>query len=34
MGKTCAILGNKRNTKILNYELIKGENITWKLKII
>ena len=32
MGETYTTLGNKRNTKILNYELIKGENITWKPK--
>ena len=32
MGKTYAILGNKRNTKILNYKFIKGKNVTWKIK--
>ena len=32
MGKTCATLGNKRDVEILNHELVKGENITWKLK--
>ena len=32
MGKTCATLGNKRDIKILNYKLVKGEDIIWKLK--
>ena len=32
MGKTCAILGNKQDIKIFNYEFIKGENIIWKPK--
>ena len=32
MGETYTTLSNKRNIKILNYEFIKGKNITWKLK--
>ena len=32
MGKTYATLGNKRDTKVFNYNLVKGENVTWKLK--
>ena len=32
MGETCTTLGNKRDTKILNYELVKGKNVTWKPK--
>ena len=32
MGETCATLSNKRDTKVLNYEFIKGENVTWKPK--
>ena len=32
MGKTCATLDNKRDIKIFNYKLVKGENVTWKLK--
>ena len=32
MGKTYTTLGNKQNTKVLNYELIKGKNVFWKLK--
>ena len=32
MGKTCAILSNKRNAKILNYKLVKGKNVTRKPK--
>ena len=32
MGKTYAILGNKRDAKTLNYELVKGKNVTWKPK--
>ena len=32
MGKTCATLGNKRDAKVFNYELVKGENVTWKSK--
>ena len=32
MGEIYTILNNKRDTKILNYELVKGENITWKPK--
>ena len=30
MGETCAILSNKRDTKVLNYELVKCEGVTWK----
>ena len=32
MGKIYATLGNKRDTKILNYKLVKGKNVTWKPK--
>ena len=32
MGETYTIMGNKRDTKILNYEFVKGEDVTWKLK--
>ena len=32
MGETYAILSNKRNAKILNYKLIKGEDIIQKPK--
>ena len=32
MGEICATLGNKRNAKILNYELVKGEDVIWELK--
>ena len=32
MGETCAILGSKRNTEILNYKPVKGEDVTWKPK--
>ena len=32
MGETYATLGNKQNTKIFNYELIKGKNVIWKPK--
>ena len=32
MGKTCAILGNKRDIEILNYKFVKGKDIIWKLK--
>ena len=32
MGKICAILGNKRDTEVFNYEFIKGKNVTWKPK--
>ena len=32
MGETCAILGNKRDAEILNYEFVKGEDVTWKPK--
>ena len=32
MGETYAILGNKRDIEILNYEFVKGKNVTWKLK--
>ena len=32
MGETYAILGNKRDTKILNYESVKGKDVTWKPK--
>ena len=32
MGETCATLGNKRDVKILNYKLVKGEDVTWEPK--
>ena len=32
MGETYAILGNKRDTKVLNYKFIEGENVIWKSK--
>ena len=32
MGKACATLVNKQDAKILNYKLVKGEDIIWKLK--
>ena len=32
MGETCAILGNKRDIKVFNYELVKGKNVIWTLK--
>ena len=32
MGETCATLGNKRDTEVLNYELVKGEDVTWEPK--
>ena len=32
MGEICTTLSNKRDVKILNYELVKGEDVTWKPK--
>ena len=32
MGETCATLGNKRDTEILNYKLVKGKDIIWEPK--
>ena len=32
MGETCAILGNKRDAEIFNYEPVKGEDVIWKPK--
>ena len=32
MGETYTILGNKRDTEVLNFKFIQGEDVTWKLK--
>ena len=32
MGETCATLGNKRDAEVLNYKLVKGENVIWEPK--
>ena len=32
MSETYTTLGNKRDTEVLNYKLIKGEDVTWKPK--